>query len=262
MVLAVYHAYSRPHEAAFSQRLAAPAAPQAVDAAHSVRSHEAHQATLVVQASILLAADQQQQGEAQLPHWAAQTCPGSELPGLPHTPPAFTSQLSPIETSAGGAVQLDMGRHQPSPTQTAASTEQPRPSCSMPGSMQQPGSMQLWAPARELLPLWRHCLDHWAVGPSLSHGCQRSSPRLALHLALATAASAPRPALHCISHWPQLPALLAPPCTASRTGHSCQRSSPRLALHLALASAGQLPRSRIQRPQTRNWTWLASPLLC
>ncbi|KAJ9504685.1 hypothetical protein QJQ45_029930, partial [Haematococcus lacustris] len=191
MVLAAHYAVVGPYEVAFSQRLAAQGTSQAVDAApYSVPGHDVLQATPVVRATIRLPANQQQQEEAQLPHLAAQTCPG-QLPELTHTPAAFPSQSSLVEASTGGAMQLNMGLHQqfnklPLSTPTAAATEQPQPSCSMPGIMQQPSSMQLLAPAQDLLPLWRHCLDHWAISPSLSQSWQRSSPPLASQLALAS----------------------------------------------------------------------------
>ncbi|KAL6760141.1 hypothetical protein V8C86DRAFT_2561507 [Haematococcus lacustris] len=161
MVLAAHHAATGPYERAFSQRLLS--TPPAGDAAaHAIHSdcHSNQQATPIV------------------------TYPG-QLPGLPPTPAAFPRQLSPIEASIGAGVQLDMGHQQLPSTETNVLTEQSQPSGTM------PGSMQLLTSDQDLLPLWRHCLEHWAISPGLSHSWQCSSPPLASQLALVSTGQLP-----------------------------------------------------------------------
>ncbi|GFH32564.1 hint domain-containing protein [Haematococcus lacustris] len=164
MVLAAHYAVVGPYEVAFSQRLAAQGTSQAVDAApYSVPGHDVLQATPVVRATIRLPANQQQQEEAQLPHLAAQTCPG-QLPELTHTPAAFPSQSSLVEASTGGAMQLNMGLHQ----QPAA------PVASLPGSLGHQPQLEPELAALLAAACLAACTgEHWPAGP----GPRANGPR-------------------------------------------------------------------------------------
>ncbi|KAL6758467.1 hypothetical protein V8C86DRAFT_2595040 [Haematococcus lacustris] len=190
-----------PYEAAFSQRLAA-------DAAHAQEATPLSmqlptlgsadtQAVPVVRATIDMPGGN---CKAQLTPPLAETCPG-QGPSLArpfHTKPSW--HLTSLDYSAAGATSLlDTAIHvPPSHPRKPASLDpaQPTPQLSCPttapslhqhGDSQQAESMgDMSVPASDLLPLWRHCLEHWTVNASLSRTWQRSSPALAPQLALAS----------------------------------------------------------------------------
>ncbi|KAL6747809.1 hypothetical protein V8C86DRAFT_2896849 [Haematococcus lacustris] len=137
--------------------------------------------------------------EAQLSHPTAQTCP-EQLPGFTFPPAAFTVPLSRLEqqAAAGGMLLLDMATYVSAPPHRPATSGQvwPQPQLACPSTapslQQQSGGVRGRAAAgADLLPLWRHCLEHWAVNASLSRSWQRSSTPLALQLAQASSGQLP-----------------------------------------------------------------------
>ncbi|KAL6763569.1 hypothetical protein V8C86DRAFT_246025 [Haematococcus lacustris] len=190
-----------PYEAAFSQRLAA-------DAAHAQEASPLSmqlltlgsadtQAVPVVRATVHMPTGD---GNAQLTPPLAETCPG-QVPSLArplHTKPSW--RLTSLDYSAAGATSLlDTAIHVPSLHRrkpAAPDQAQPKPQLSCPttasalhqrGDSQQAESIgDIPVPASDLLPLWRHCLEHWTVNASLSRTWQRSSPPLVPLLALAS----------------------------------------------------------------------------
>ncbi|KAJ9523109.1 hypothetical protein QJQ45_023910 [Haematococcus lacustris] len=190
-----------PYEAAFSQRLAA-------DAAHAQEATPLSmqlptlgsadtQAVPVVRATIDMPGGN---CEAQLTPPLAETFSG-QVPSLArpfHTKPSW--RLTSLDYSAAGATSLlDTAIHvPPSHPRKPASPDQAQPtpqlSCPTtasalhpPVDIQQAESMgDMPVVASDLLPLWRHCLEHWTVNASLSRTWQRSSPALAPQLTLAS----------------------------------------------------------------------------
>ncbi|KAL6747880.1 hypothetical protein V8C86DRAFT_1250507 [Haematococcus lacustris] len=184
-----------PYEAAFSQRLAADAAHAQEASPPSMQpptlSSAASQAVPVVRATAHMPVGN---GEAQLTPPLAETCPG-QGPSLArpfHTKPSW--RLTSLDYSAAGATSLLDSAIQAQPTAIQA---QPAPQLTCPitaPSLHQRGDSQqaegiigsMPVPASDLLPLWRHCLEHWTVSANLSRTWQRSSPPLATQLALAS----------------------------------------------------------------------------
>ncbi|KAL6755253.1 hypothetical protein V8C86DRAFT_2681174 [Haematococcus lacustris] len=190
-----------PLQAAFSQRLAADAA-QAQEATPLSMQLPAlgtadTQAFPVVRATIDIPGVN---CEAQLTPPLAETCPG-QGPSLArpfHTRPSW--RLTSLDYSAAGAASLlDTAIHVPSSnSRKPAAPDQVQPTLQLTcpttapslhqrGDNQQAESMgDMSVPAFDLLPLWRHCLEHWTLNASLSRTWQRSSPLLAPQLALAS----------------------------------------------------------------------------
>ncbi|KAJ9522220.1 hypothetical protein QJQ45_008048 [Haematococcus lacustris] len=195
-----------PYEAAFSQRLAADASSAQEATPLSLQlptlGTAASQAVPVVHATVHMPTGD---GEAQLTPPLAQTCAG-QIPSL--AIPLRTGRswrLTSLDYSAAGATSLLDTAMQVPPSHlrkpAALHQAQPKPQLSCPttapalhppvDSQQAESIGDMSVVASDLLPLWRHCLEHLTVNASLSHTWQRTSPPLAPQLALASMGQLP-----------------------------------------------------------------------